>query len=216
MALVFPLTKPNFMNKLPIEESVFEAPTQRQVTGLRNGEIVSAEVAPALWQGRITLKPMGIAAAAEIIALLSALEVPGNSFFVYNPDRAGPAYDSDGNIVNGLSPTISAFDANASTVDIAGLTNGYVISPGDMVSWEYDTGPRYALHRFVEGATVAGGLTGDLQVYPHIRQPMAVSAAVLLRKAIAKAYVVPGTTDFGVTRGRTVSGIAFDWRQTLG
>lgn len=216
MALTFPLVSADFMDKLPISEARFEAPTQREITGLGGGEILSAELAPPLWQGVFPLRPLPISAAAEIVALLSALEVPGRAFFAYNPDRAGPLSDSDGSVVAGYSPVISAWDSAAGTVDLGGLPDGYVISAGDMVGWSYGSSPtRYALHRFLEGATVAAGQTGALQVYPHIRGSIAANAPATLRKPACKAVVVPGSTDFGTTRGRTVYGIEFRWRQSL-
>lgn len=216
MTLSFPLNRPGFMNKLKFVSARFEAPTQRQATGLGGGEVLSAEIAPALWQGQFTLASMSIVEAAEIRALLSMLEVPGRAFFAYHPDRAGPALDSDGSIVSGHSPVISDWDANDSTINLSGLPDGYVISPGDMVSWEYGTSPvRYALHRFVEGATVSAGVTGDLQVYPHIRGTISADEPVHLRKPFCKAIIVPGSTDFGVTQGRRVTGVSFSFRQSL-
>lgn len=216
MALSFPLSKPAFMDKLSVARARFDAPTQRQVTGLGGGELLSAEVAPALWQGEVQLLPMAIASAAEIIGLLSALEVPGNTFFAYNPDRAGPSADSIGAALSGYSPTISAHNLSAGTITLANLPSGYVISPGDMISWSYGSSPvRYALHRFVEGGVASGGTTSALQVYPHLRPTIASQTLVTLVKPVCKALVVPGSSDFGETRGRTVHGISFRFRQTL-
>lgn len=218
MALSFPLGRQAFMNKLKgwVSEASFHAPTQREITGLEGGDILSAEVAPALWQGTIALRPMPITFSAEIVALLSALEVPGRGFFAYPHDRAGPALDSDASVVGGLSPVIDSYSSANSTITITGLTNGYVISPGDMISWQYSSSPtRYALHRFVEGATVAGGTTGALEVYPHIRGTIAADTPVELDRPFCKALIVPRSTDFGTTQGRNVHGVAFRFRQTL-
>lgn len=218
MALGGFLSRGNFMRKLTFSAFMMSAPTQRQVTGLAGGDILSAELAPALWRGEATVSPMPYDLAAEIAGVLDHLRVPGNAFRVYHPRRDGPAYDPDASIVSGLSPTISAWDTANSTITIAGLTNGYVISPGDMISWEYGSNPtRYALHRFTEGATVSGGTTGALQVFPQIRGTIAGGTAVEFNQPYCKAILVPGGVSDGAFDAVSMhtNGVKFQFMQTL-
>lgn len=197
MALGGFLSRSAFMRKLVIAEASFEAPGQRQVTNLAGGEVLSAEIAPALWQGEISLSPMRGALAREVVSVLHHLEISGNAFRAFHPEKLWPLTDAGGATAAAATITISAHDASASTITVAGLPNGYVVSPGDMISWEYGSSPtRYALHEFREGATVSAGSTGALQVYPHIRGTVPTNAPAEMVRPWCKAIVLPGSASF--------------------
>lgn len=218
MALGGFLSRSAFMRKLTIESASFAAPAQREVTNLASGEALSAEIAPALWSGKIGLSPMQGSKAREIVSVLHHLEISGNAFRAFHPEKLWPLTDAGGVTAAAATITISAHDASASTITLAGLPNGYVISPGDMISWEYGSSPtRYALHEFREGATVAAGTSGALQVYPHIRGTVPTDAPAEMVRPWCKAIILPGSTDFGAwnARSQTLDGVAFEFRQSL-
>ena len=212
MAITFPLSLAVFANSLRVESATFTCQTQRQVASLAGGEIISSEVAAALWEGEIALTAMSREDGSQLAALLTELEVPGRAFRIYDPARRYPALDPGGASIAGSSPVISAH--TASTLTLGGMPNGYVISPGDYVSFTYGT-DRRALHRFVEGATVSGGSTGALQVQPHVRGTVSGGTSCTLSSPWCFAVTVPGSVDFGSYSGTLVYGMSFKFRQVL-
>lgn len=216
MALSFPLATADFLDLLPITEISFQISDQVQATGLGSGEILTAEVAPPLWSGSISLAPMKQRRAADIEARLAALSRPGRAFFCYKTTQIGPAADPIGATLGASAPVLAEIDTGTASLRLGGLPVGYAITAGDLLAFPYGTPTRYALHR-AAGAAVADGLgeTGFLEVVPPIRAGAAVSAAVALVRPKFKAVIVPGSIDYGTTRAGTVSGISFSFRQTL-
>jgi hypothetical protein len=217
MALVFPLAREAFLDKLPVQEVVMSCAAQLQQNGLRGGEILTAEVGPALWQGSIVLAPMPARQAAEVEALLAALEVPGRSFLAYKKNQIGPAADPVGAALSGFSPQIKSIDEAQGLLQLQGLPVGYSISVGDFLSFSYGATPtRRALHRAQEAVVAdALGNTPAFQVAPHIRPGAAIGEAVELLKPYCKAVLVPGSVSYGGTRNGKNFGLSFSFRQTL-
>lgn len=213
MALSFPLTRSAFMDKVRCrrESMILDLPTPREVARTRGGTIHTAETGEALWQGAISLVATPWPLAQEIRTLLTALEVPGRAFDLFDVTRPYPLADPDGAGLSGVTTTITAH--TASTLTIAGLPNGYQISVGDYVSFAV-SGKRY-LHRFNEGATVAGGSTGAIEVQPFVRATVAGGTSCTLQRPYCRAVTVPGSVDFGKYQGRMTYGIAFEFQQTL-
>ena len=217
MSLTFPLTREAFLDKLPVQSVQMSCPAQNQITGLAGGEILGAEVAPALWQGSVSLAPMKARPAAELEALLAVLEVPGASFLAYRKNQHGPASDPVGTGLSGFSPLIKAVDEAGSQISLKGLPSWYVLNVGDMLSFNYGSSPaRYAMHRIVKTAAVDGsGHSSYFTITPHLRPGAAVDAAVELIKPFFKAVLVPGSVNYGSTRNGTTSGLGFSFRQSL-
>lgn len=217
MALVFPLSREAFLDLLPVQPVRFACPVQNQITGLGGGEILTAEVAPALWAGSFNLPPMRARDAAEVEVLLDALSMPGASFLAYKKNQIGPAADRLGAALSGFAPTIKAVDFLASTLQLQGLPVGYQLTRGDFLSFAYGSNPvRRALHRVQEVATADGlGDTGVFQIYPHLRPDALVGAAITLVKPYCKAVIVPGSVNEGTTKNGKTTGMAFSFRQSL-
>jgi len=217
MAFTFPLSRADFLDLLPVTDVKLSCPPQRQTTGLGGGEILTAEVAPALWRGAVALPAVKARAADEIAALLMALDVPGGSFLAYKKNQHGPASDPIGAALSGFSPLIKAVDEPGSQISLKGLPGWFVLSVGDMLSFSYGSAPeRRALHRIAKTAAVDGsGHSSYLTITPHLRPGAAVDAAVELVKPYFKAVIVPGSVSDGTTRNGVTSGIGFEFRQSL-
>jgi len=209
MTVSFPLSRADFFDLLPIQNMGFPTPApQRQITGLGGGDILSAEVGPARWQGSVSLAPMKSRRADRLSVLLSTLENPGATFEAYKGNQIGPDGDRLGTALAAASVTISAFNTSASTLTLSGLPVGLSLAVGDMVSFAYEG--RRALHRFAQDGT------GALRVVPHLRPGVVTGAAVELVRPYCVAVLVPGTVSHGSSSGGITSGMSFDFRQTLG
>lgn len=208
MAMTFPLSRAAFFDLLPIQDMGFPTPApQRQISGLAGGDILSAEIAPARWEGAVSLAPMKSRVADRLSLLLAALENPGATFEGYKGNQIGPAGDPRGLALAGASVTVGGFNTAASTLTLAGLPPGLSLSVGDMVSFSYEG--RRALHRFSEDGT------GALEVRPHLRPGLTAGVEAELIRPYCVAVLVPGTVSHGVTRGGVTSGMSFEFRQTL-
>jgi len=219
MALTFPLTKAQFIEKLPVNSARLWINEPRQIDRMANGTILPASIGDPVWRGTITLAPSRItnAVAYEIEALLSVLDRAGSSFVVYDTRRAYPAYDPDGTIVDSYAPIITQLAANNREMSVGGLPVGYTITPGDMLSFTYGANPvRRALHRAVTGATVGAGEseTGLFEVTPAIKPGAMTGATVRLKKPIMKAILEPNP-EYGSGRPAIVPGASFGFVQTL-
>lgn len=224
MALEFPLSAADFLDRLPVREVRFDLFRPQAITGLAGGEILRAALAPAYWRGSVALAPMAKRQAAEVQALLHWLEDQGGAFHVHKPHQIGPAADPLGAGLAGFSPLLEAVAGDPRQVKVGGLPQGYEISAGDFLAFDYDVGAttRRALHQVVRGApaNVASGLsdytqTGFLHVTPHLRPPYATGGAVALVKPSALAVLVPGSVSAGITSHNVTSGMSFEFRQTL-
>lgn len=213
MALTFPLTRAAFIDKIRCrrEAMTLDLPTPREVARTRGGTIHTAEVGDALWQGSFDLVTTERALAQEIRTLLTALEVPGRTFQLFDVTRPYPLSDPDGSGLSGATTTITAH--TASTLTIGGLPNGYEITVGDYVS--FASGGRRYLHRFTEGATVSGGSTGALEVQPFVRGTVAGGTSCTFERPFCLAMTVPGSVSFGQYRGRMTYDIGFEFQQVL-
>ena len=165
-----------------------------------------------LWTGAIRL-----ASDAENLrtraleAQIEFLQDPGNAFLI-SPPHYFPAHDPTGSIVTGSSPTVTIGDFRKLT--IAGLPEGYVITPGDWLGWQYGTPIRRALHRVRAGGTVdASRSLSGIEVNPP---PVpATTRPVTLVRPVCKAVLVPDTfSGFAYLGGRRGGG-AFRFRQVL-
>ncbi|WP_291732344.1 hypothetical protein [Leisingera sp. F5] len=220
MAMVFPLPRAEFLNLLRVQEVRFQLDLQRQITGLAGGEILSAEVAPPLWRGAVSLAPMKKRTAAEVQALMAMLEAPGRSFEAYKAQQVGPAADPQGAALTGFAPQLAeVHSADPARIKLNQLPPSYELSAGDFLAFSYDngSGARRALHQVVQGraADATGATASYLTVTPALRAGATAGAAVDLLRPHCLAVLVPGSVSYGITRGNTTSGMGFEFRQTL-
>lgn len=197
----------------------FMLPDNRRFNRTAGGLVLGSERGARLWQGSITLTPRLNADAAAIDALLMFLTSGENSFFLYDCRSPFPKMDPAGTLVAASSPILAAVAANRQDINISGLPVGYVLSPGDTLSFAYGSSPtRYALHKVVVGATASAfGVISNLQVTPQLRPGYTAGVtAIVLRKPVMKAQIMPGTYRPSTYQaGRLSAPAAFDFTQTL-
>ena len=217
MALAYPLTRAQFMDILPISAQSLTLPEQMELNRTGSGEQLAADLGDRLWQGEITLGRLMRSEAGRSEVLIDLSRQAGRSFLLYDTRRPAPLLDPTGSILGAATPTIDTLSGDPRELRVTGLPAGYVLSPGDYLSFTYGASPvRYALHRVVATTTASGlGLTPLFEVTPHIRSGAVIGAAVTLRKAHCKAVILAGSVKDGVGRRTITEGIGFGYVQTL-
>lgn len=196
MALTFPLSLAQVNDLLFIEDGMFTPARNDILSGLGNNQPLHAELISPLWQANISSGPILNDDAEALIALLEVLERPGNDFYLCNPRKLAPREDPTGSILGAATPIISSIAVNNRQISITGLPANYVLSQGDVVSFDYGpTGQkRRAFHRFTQTMTAsAGGAIVNIDVFPHIRSGAVAGDALVLVKANMRAKIVPGS-----------------------
>lgn len=218
MALSFPLTLAQFADKLKVvQASPLMIPDARTYSQTAGGELIFAESDVRLWQGSVTIKAYSHQQAAEFQSMLHLLSSGAGSFLMTNKAKPGPLMDPLGSILGASTPVIATLNGNNRELTFSGLPAGYVLSPGDMFSFQYGSSPtRYALHQIVVGGTANGsGVSPSIEVMPFIRPGAAVGAAVKFIKPEFKAVIPPGKFDVGSSDIIFTTGISIDFKQTL-
>lgn len=216
MAISFPVAKVDFFNGLKVAACTFDLPGGLQMSRTAGGEIITADLGARLWRGTVTLADMRHADAVKVQAMLNRLTDSGASFLAYDPAHWRPAYDPTGALLGAAAVTINSLPT-ARELTLAGLPAGYVLTPGDYLSWNYGSSPvRRAFHQVVVGGTANGsGITPALEVVPEIRPGSAAGASVLINQPYCKAVVVPGSFKGRSSRPAISGGMQFDFIQTL-
>lgn len=218
MTLTFPLPPAAFLDLLPVQQLQLQLQHFRQINGLQDGTLITSERAPAMWRGSVSLAPMPARKAAELQALLAALEAPGRSFELFKKSQIGPAADPSGAALDGYGPKIQSLSGTG-LMRLDGLPPGFEVSAGDYLAFDYDpgSGSRRAFHQVAAGqvADGTGAMAADLTVVPPVRPGAVTDAPVVLVRPALTAVLVPGSVSYGITSHKVTSGMAFEFRQVL-
>lgn len=217
MAFTFPMSVTDFFNKMPITVSSFDLGDALEHNETGGGEILSADLGNRLWRMECELVPDYHYSIDACRALLDVLRYAGRSLIAYPPYYNGPASDKNGSILGGSTVTMTAVQSNNRDIRLEGLPDGYVISPGDYISWQYGSNPvRYALHRFATGGTASsGGVSPLMELSSFARLGYTLPVTVKLIKPEVKMVLVPGSVNAGTSRSLITSGVRFTLTQTL-
>ncbi len=179
----------------------------------RGGAVQVVGLGPTVWtmKYQTVVLPESVAAAWE--AWLSSMRGGKRLFKAWHPMRryglaypSGPSGGFDG------ACTRTAIGGSLDTVTLSGLPVGYVLSVGDLMSWEHATNSQ-ALHRVTEGATANGSGAATVTVEPEIRASPG-STSVALHKAWCHAVLDAASASVRWQAGRKAV-VSFSARQTL-
>jgi hypothetical protein len=214
--LSYPLTHTQFLGALRVEEVTFRLSHPQEHTRLGDGTVISASLGASLWTGTIRLAQANHPRHAQMEALLALMDQPGATFLCHDPRYVGPASDPTGSVLGSRTVTIHTVASNMRELRITGLPSGYLLSPGDMLGFQYGSSPvRHALHRIVVGGTASGtGLSPLLEVVPNLRPGAVAGLVVSLVRTACKARLLPEPT-YGSGRQAISRGASFDFIQTL-
>jgi hypothetical protein len=216
MALSYPLSFDQFLGLLRVEEVTFRLSHPQEHTRLGDGTIISASLGASLWTGSVRLAQANHPRHAQMEALIALMDQPGATFLCHDPRQIGPASDPTGSILGSRTVTIHSVASNMRELRLTGLPPGYVLSPGDMLGFQYGSTPvRHALHRNVVGGTASSsGLTPMLEVVPNLRPGAVSGLTVSLTRPACKARLLPDPA-YGSGRQANSRGASFDFIQTL-
>lgn len=215
MAESFPLNSAEWFGALPVASMTLD-PVENVVGDMTGaGEWITHEVAPALWQGEVTLGRMTPREAAHASVMLDLLRPPGRLFWLYDLRRPAPFADPTGRLLGANVPVLASVPIGQ-TLTLTGLPVGYVLTRGDLLGFGYDGGRR-ALHRVVN-SFVRADLTGSatVDVSTTVRPGALAGAPVTLVKAAIPCLRVPGSISTGSTRATITEGVSFRFVQSLG
>lgn len=205
MALVFPLNRQAFADRLRIAEAQpfrlqrFEA---RSMTA--GGDLLVSELAAPKWVAEMTLSRMTYAEGAAIAGLFEALGSTGRCD-LYDPTRRGPIADPTGAILGNRVVTVSLIGVNRRSIRLSGLPAAYTISAGDMISVGWSS--RRVLFRASETVNASGGVTPLFDVVPHVPSDLPVGSAAVLTRAWARFVIT--SWQVGQAAKPLWSGMAF-------
>ena len=217
MARNFPRSAASFFAGLAVKSCTFDLDEAMEESGRTGkGEVLTADTGARLWGGTVTLARMNFDDAAAAKALCSTLRQAGRSFYVYDLTKQAPRKDLTGVLLGAATPTLASIASDNRVIGLAGLPAAYPLSVGDYLAFPYGTSPvRYALHQLAVGANASGAGAATIEVSSFIREGAVTGVAITLLKAFCKAQIVPGTFNPGVAEDNSVTGMSFNWRQTL-
>jgi hypothetical protein len=216
MALEFPYTVGSFANLLRMTSIKFMLADNMESSGLGNGQVIVADLAPKFWTADVALINMGNAEAMQMQALVEALDGGLNDFYLYDPRCAYPQYDPTGSILGANTVTNSEVAGNGKQMKFSGLPAAYQIRSGDMFSFVYGPSNEYrALHRVVVGDTANGsGNTTWIEFRPRLADPsLATGKTMTLIKPNCRMKLIPNSFDGGNARQMMTTGMSFKCRQ---
>lgn len=216
MAVSFPLPAANWFGLLPVSSMTFD-PVEHVVADMTgDGEWLTDDVAPMLWEGSVTLGRMLQSETDHASIMMDLLRPAGRMFWAFDIRRPTPAADPGGLILGASAPVIAALPAGNREISLSGLPAGYVLRRGDYLGFSYGGGRR-ALHRLAEAQVVASGagVTPAFELSTLIRPGAVVGAPVTLIRPAIPVMREPGSVVPGESRSRITSGFTFRFKQTL-
>lgn len=141
MPYSYPMSLVDFWDSLPMEKITFDAPGQFETNETGGGAVITADLAPMLWQGEIRLGDMLQHEAALPETRLDVLQVTGRTFHAYDRRRPGPLNDLTGAILGASTPTIHTLVGNNLEMRLQDLPVGYNLSIGDYLAFNYGAFP---------------------------------------------------------------------------
>jgi hypothetical protein len=210
MAITFPRTIPDALSHR-LASQTFTLKPMLEVTPLRHGRQIAADLGPSLWMldwQSATVRSNVLGVARAWLDTLSSTK----EFYGFDMYRQRPLVYAAGFPVGFTGAcTLTSVSAPYGVV-LGGLPAGLILSPGDYLSFDYNSGANRALHRIAAGGTASGGAV-TLEVRPEIRSGYAGGAAVSLYRASARMLIIPDSYK-ETTDGRTGT-VAFKAIQTL-
>ncbi len=202
MAITFPLATSVLADKLKIKSVVFDIKRNDELSGSGDGRLWQAELAPPLWTAEVALRTDFNDAAKQIAAIIRKLNGSQEAFFLFDPISKYPQYDPTGSILGASTVTISSIISGRNSLALTGLPAGYRITVGDKMSIAYSSSPtRYAFLEASETITANGsGVTGQIEVFPHVPVGISAAAAVTLKKPACKMILMPGSHNPGTAQ----------------
>ncbi len=214
MAISFPIT--DLVDKLRVTSVTLRPDWGQEQSGLGSGAVLTKDLRPPLWWGAFEGRQLTHAQAAEVEALIEAMDGSIETFHAWNTARWFPITDYQGAALGAATVRIHTVGADNKSLRLKNLPAGYALTRGDLLSFDYGAPGSRACHRVVEAAAVAdgSGITPSFEVRPHIRAGAAVDQIVSLIRPGPEMRIIPGTYEPSFVDRRFAS-IRFEAIQVL-
>lgn len=215
MALAGFATLAQVFGAFKVASMVLDLDEALQSSRTQGGQIITDDVGARLWRAEVTLAPsrssLRTGTPARLLLMREAARV-----FEVGPrgPMASPQADPGGTILGAATPVTGGFTTDRRDMQITGLPAGYVLTPGDYLSFPHGTG-LHAFHMVVTGATASAGGVATVEVVPPVRNPVPVSQPVALVNPVFRASIVPGSVRVGAHVPGVAQGAAFSVVQNL-
>lgn len=210
MAITYPRTELHDLTDF--EECRFTLIDRQEMSRAASGETRVKEIGPPLWKAQFQTVPLEPADARALGAWLRSLDNGLNLFTAYDARYPLPVSDPTG--AASLGSVLIASLSNGA-LSLKGLPNGFVITPGDYLAFDWASGARRAFHEVSEGVTANGsGVTAVFATRPHIRAGAAVDAAVTLVRPRA-VWMLDGGSVQVATVGGSLTRFSFTATQVV-
>jgi hypothetical protein len=211
MAITFP--RADVFTSIEFAEQKWRLVSRQELSRQANGVTRGKDFGSALWFAEwrtVNLKNMD---SVEAEAILNSLDGTVNGFYAHDLRRPYPASDPDGSFTD--SGEIHSVGLDLKSLKLKSLPNGFVLTRGDYLAFDYGAGPSRALHQVMEATTAdGGGTTAFFEVRPHIRPGAEADIAVTLKKPSALMRLDPGSLD-QVAGGTWFGNVTFRAFQSL-
>lgn len=215
MAISYPYSTAFLADLLDIESVVFDVERNDSVSGQGSGRLIAVELAPPLWYAEISLNPAYHEDAEVIAAKIRRLHGSMGTFYLYDPRKLYPASDPDGSIIGARTPSITEIGSDNQSLTIGGFPAGYVLTPGDKMSFAYGTSSRGFLEVSDYSVASLSGLITDLQVFPHVPIGTTVGVQVNFVKPVCRMAMDKGGWSAGTGSALHTTGGKFRAKQKV-
>lgn len=214
-ALNLPLSVANLADLIRVESVAWNILRMDEMSMIGGGEFLTHDLGPQLWEADVSSVQMYHAEAQRVLARFNALDGSNHAFYLYNPTEAYPATDLDGALFGAATTTILSINADRKQLAFTGAPLSLLIPWGTWFHVEAGSPSRRWLHVTVADITANGsGVTGQVEVRPHLRPGVTTTLGVTFVKPAAKVKVVPDSLRIETTNA-LMSRITFQARQTL-
>lgn len=211
MTIVYPYSLAAFADKLRITSVIWSIQRNDELSGSGDGRVWQAELAPPLWVADVTLMAQRNDDAKQVAALIRKLHGAQEAFMLYDPISQYPQADKKGLVLGSSVVTIGAIAGSRRSLSLGGLPAGYVLTLGDKMQIAYGSDPtRFAFLEVSETITANGsGVTGQIEVFPHIPTGVAAGQGVTLKQPACKVIIQPGSHNPGTAQNVMTEGATF-------
>jgi hypothetical protein len=218
MTITFPRDLPD---EFAVSTFSFELQPMAEVTPLRSGAQLAADLGPSLWHATFQSAALEPADLGVVSAWYDTI-LSEQPFYGYDPQREYPlayALTKFAGLTVGGDPfggtaRLTAVADNVVEISLDQLPVGFVLSPRDYLAFDYLSATARALHRCSAAAVADGDGALTVEVRPPVRPGWAADATVMLHRASTRMMILPATYTPTFTPPRHTS-VTFEAIQTL-
>lgn len=183
------------MSALVVTGIAFSLDYGQETSGQAGGQVRVKDLRSPIWRMKVDCSALTVDRLRRVRAIVGGLGGSMGSFYAWDPGAQFPEADPEGALLGTADVQIAALGPTAGGLTLRGLPGGYVISTGDMLSFDFGIGRR-ALHQVVAGTVASGaGMASELIVHPPLRQGATINTSVALKRPSGEFRILPGSLN---------------------